>query len=54
MTRAKRNEYKSLYVLLPVGSQNSLGLVVTSQPVDSALDENQAEFGVFVLKTHVR
>lgn len=38
------------YVLLPVGGQYSLGLVVTGQPVDPALDENQAELGILVLQ----
>lgn len=43
------------YILLPVGGQYSLGLVVTGQPVDPALDENQAELGILVLqkKNHV-
>lgn len=38
------------YVLLPVGGQYSLGLVVTGQPVDPALNENQAELGILVLQ----
>ena len=37
------------YRLLPVGGQYSLGLVVTGQPVDPALNENQAELGILVL-----
>lgn len=36
-------------VLLPVGGQDSLGLVVPGQPVDPALDENQTELGVLIL-----
>lgn len=39
------------YILLPVGGQHSLGFVVAGQPVDPALDENQAELGIFVLQT---
>lgn len=38
------------YILLPVGGQYSLGLVVTGQPVDPALNENQAELGILVLQ----
>ena len=41
---------KRYYVLLPVGSKNSLGLVVTGQSVDSAFSENQTELGILVLK----
>lgn len=39
------------YILLPVGGQYSLGLVVTGQPVDPALNENQAELGILILQT---
>lgn len=43
------------HVLLPVGGQDPLGLVVAGQPVDPALDEDQAELGVLVLQhTRVR
>lgn len=42
------------YVLLPVGGQYSLGLVVTGQPVDPALNENQAELGILVLSVSLQ
>lgn len=38
------------YVLLPVGGQDSLGLVVAGQPVDPALDQDQTELSVLVLQ----
>lgn len=38
------------YVLLPVGRQDSLGLVVAGQPVDPALDQDQTELSVLVLQ----
>lgn len=37
-------------LLLPVGGQDSLGLVVPGQPVDPALNENQSELGVLILR----
>lgn len=37
------------YVLLPVGGEDPLGLVVASQSVDPALNQDQTELGVFVL-----
>lgn len=40
---------KKSNILLPVGGQDSLGLVVPGQPVDPALDENQTELGVLIL-----
>lgn len=40
-------------LLLPVGWQHSLGFVVASQPMDPALDQNQAELGIFVLENKV-
>ena len=40
-------------VLLPVGGQDSLGLVVPGQPVDPALDENQPELGILILHANV-
>lgn len=52
MRKASENQY----VLLPVGGQDSLGLVVPGQPVDSALDEDQTELSILVLqvqKQHV-
>lgn len=49
--RAKRNAGEDL--LLPVGWQHSLGFVVASQPMDPALDQNQAELGIFVLGNKV-
>lgn len=39
-----------VYVLLPVGCQDPLGLVVAGQPVDPALNQDQTELGVFVLQ----
>lgn len=47
---SKEKKTRKEYVLLPVGGQYSLGLVVTGQPVDPALDENQAELGILVLQ----
>ena len=38
-------------LLFPGGWQYTLGLVVATQTMDSALHENQAELGVHVLKT---
>lgn len=38
------------YLLLPVGGQDSLGLVVAGQPVDPALDQDQTELSVLVLQ----
>lgn len=38
------------YSLLPVGCKYSLGLVVAGKPVDSALNQNQAELGILVLQ----
>lgn len=35
--------------VLPVGWQDSLDLVVTGQPVDTGLDQNQTELAVDVL-----
>lgn len=35
-------------IILEVGLDDLLGLVIPRQPVDSALDENQAEFRVLV------
>lgn len=40
-------------LLLPVGGQDSLGLVVPGQPVDPALDENKTELGVLILHENV-
>lgn len=37
-------------LLLPVGGQDSLGLVVPGQPMDPALNENQSELGVLILR----
>lgn len=39
-------------LLLPVGGQDPLGLVVPGQPVDPALDEDQPELGVLILRTN--
>jgi len=36
-------------LVLPGGGEDTLGPVVTSQPVDPGLDENQPELGVLVL-----
>ena len=36
-------------LVLPGGWEDTLALVVTCQPVDSGLDENEAELGVLVL-----
>lgn len=36
-------------LVLPVGLQDTDGLVVSAETVDSGLDENQAELGVLVL-----
>lgn len=48
----KENSIRTVkvYVLLPVGCQDPLGLVVAGQPVDPALDQDQTELGVFVLQ----
>lgn len=40
-------------LLLPVGGQDSLGLVVPGQPVDPALDENKTELGILILHENV-
>lgn len=39
----------SARLVLPVGSQHALRFVVTSQTVNSGLDENQTEFAVLIL-----
>ena len=36
-------------LVLPGGGQDTDGLVVTGQTVDTGLDENEAELGVLVL-----
>jgi len=41
------------HLLLPVGGKYSLGLVVAGKPVDSALNQNQAELSILVLQLHV-
>ena len=41
-------------LVLPVGSQNASALVVASQAVHTALDENEAELGVSVLEKRER
>lgn len=48
--RTVRLEEIKVYVLLPVGCQDPLGLVVAGQSVDPALDQDQTELGVFVLQ----
>jgi len=47
--QARERERDARYVLLPVGRQLVCALVVASQTVDAALDQNQAELGVLVL-----
>lgn len=39
----------SKHSLLPVGGKYSLGLVIAGKPVDSALNQNQAELSILVL-----
>ena len=38
-------------LLLPVGGKDALCLVVAGKTVDTALDENETEFGVLVLRS---
>lgn len=47
--RLSDNGAGSSGLVLPGGGQDTDGLVVTSQTVDSGLDENEAELGVLVL-----
>ena len=39
----------SCALVLPVGLQNTNGLVVSAETVDAGLDQNEAELGVLVL-----
>lgn len=44
---------KGQYLLFPIGREDSFGLIVSSQPVNTALDQNQTEFSILILKIKV-
>ena len=41
------------YLLFPIGGEDSFGLVISSQPVNTALNQNQTEFSIFILKIKI-
>jgi len=41
-------------LVLPGGRQNTLGLVISGQSVDSALNKNESELGVLVLPVSLK
>lgn len=45
---------KKVYLLFPIGREDPLSLVVSSQSVNAALYQNQTELGILILKIIVK